>query len=100
MKNARILAAVFYIAGIVFLCVWQRVEIVRLGYIIVRAETRLEQVRKENRLLRLEYSRAASPENFDESLFEKFRISPPEGVEIIEVLLPGEASVRGGGKAR
>ncbi len=94
MKSLKSVFIIFYLAGIVFLCVWQRVETTRLGYIIAGAETRLEESEKENRLLRLELSRTVSAGQMGDGLPEGFKMSLPGSIEIIEVVAPRTSSAR------
>jgi len=94
MKSLKSMFIIFCLAGIVFLCVWQRVEAIRLGYIIAGAETRLEESEKENRLLRLELSRTVSAGQAGDDLPEGFKMSLPGSIEIIEVLMPRTSSAR------
>ncbi len=98
MRVIRLLISAACLAGIVYLHVWQRVQILKLGYEIARMEEKNEQLAKERRLLRLEYSRASSVDRLSGDTRDEFRNSISERTEIVDVLVPQNSTVNGSGE--
>lgn len=73
---------------VVYLHVWQRVQIIKLGYEIAEKETIIEELVKERRLLRLEYSRISSFERISGKQAGDMWNSASCGIEIVDVLVP------------
>ncbi len=92
MRIVKFLVLCACLAGIVYLNVWQRVQILRLGYDIARQEDLKEQLLKERRLLRLEYSRVSAFDRLSGAAPDEFKRPVFESMEIIDVIVPNNFS--------
>jgi hypothetical protein len=95
VKALKILILGACFGGVIYLNVWQRVEILKAGYEIARQEKKKEELLKERRLLRLEYSRVSAFDRMSGSARDEFSDSVFESMEIVDVLMP--RGVSGGG---
>ena len=88
MRIIKFLFLIACLGGIVYLHVWQRVQIIRLGYDIAANEDRREQLLSERRLLKLEYSRVSALQRFSGDAPDGFSGSTFESMEVVDVLVP------------
>lgn len=87
MKALKFLAAACFLGGMVYMCVWHRVQILKAGYEIARLEERREELVKERRMLRLEHGRASSFNGVQVGAAE-FGSPLLEGADFVEVVFP------------
>lgn len=92
MKALKFLLITACLSGIVYLNVWQRVQILRLGYEIAGQEARKEHLLKERRLLRLEHSRASAFDGLSGSVPDEFSDSVFESMNIVDIVIPRDFS--------
>ncbi len=92
MKALKFLLITACLSAVVYLNVWQRVQILRLGYEIAGQEARREHLLKERRLLRLEHSRASAFERFSDSVPDEFNDSVFESMDIVDIVIPRDSS--------
>lgn len=97
MKAIKLLLVTACLSGIVYLNVWQRVQIIRLGYEIAGQEARKEQLLKERRLLRLEHSRASALDRLPDSVPDDFSGSAFESMNIVDIVVPRNFTVEANG---
>lgn len=95
MKALRFLLAACFLGAVVYLHVWQRVQILKHGYEIARLEDEMEELMKERRLLRLEHGRASSLNRVSVASPE-FGGRAFEGAGFVEVVFPQD----GGGPVK
>ncbi len=77
-----------FLAGMVYFHVWQRVQVLKLGYEIARHEEQKEELMKQRRLLRLELSRIGSIERMGGAASREFGRSQLDSIEVVELVMP------------
>lgn len=86
MKTLTIMTGVL----LVFVFVWERVDVVRLGYQIERLKTQkvlLERVRDQ---LQVKFSALMAPERIAKVATEKLGLVPPQQGQVLMVHQPGD----------
>ncbi len=85
--------AITIVAGVllVFVFVWERVDVVRLGYQIERLKTQKILLERERDQLQVKVSALAAPERIAKVATEKLGLIPPQQGQVLMVHLPGEA---------
>jgi len=86
MKALTIVAGVL----LVFIFVWERVDVVRLGYQIERLKTQKILLERERDQLRVKVSALAAPERIAKVATEKLGLVPPQQGQVLMVHMPGE----------
>ncbi len=87
MKILTIVAGVL----LVFVFVWERVDVVRLGYQIERLKTQKIVLERERDQLQVKFSALTAPERIAKVATEKLGLVPPQQGQVLMVRLPGEA---------
>jgi cell division protein FtsL len=87
MKTVTIVAGVL----LVFVFVWERVDVVRLGYQIERLKTQKVLVERERDQLQVKFSALTAPERIAKVATEKLGLIPPKQGQVLMVYQPGEA---------
>src|SRR5688572_19390958 len=87
MKSIAIIAGVC----LVFFFVWERVDIVRLGYQIERLKTQKVLLERERDQLQVKFSALTAPERIAKVATEKLGLIPPQQGQVLMVHQPGEA---------
>ncbi len=87
MKIIKFLVMAACLSGIVYMHVWQRVQVLKLGYEISEFEQRIEELSKQRRLLRLEYSRASSSTRAGGTVSNEFSNSRFESMDVVDVVV-------------
>jgi cell division protein FtsL len=84
--------ALTLVAGVllVFVFVWERVDVVRLGYQIERLKTQKILLERERDQLQVKVSALAAPERIAKVATEKLGLVPPQQGQVLMVHLPGE----------
>jgi cell division protein FtsL len=90
MKTLTIVAGVL----LVFVFVWERVDVVRVGYQIERLKTQKVLLERERDQLQVKYSTLTAPERIAKVATEKLGLVPPQQGQVLMVHLPGEAPSR------
>ncbi len=81
---------------LLLLCVWERVDIVRVGYHIERLKQQKVQLQRERDELRVKVSSLTAPERIARAAAEKLGMGPPEQGQVVLVkAAPGFAPSRG-----
>jgi len=75
---------------LVFVFVWERVDVVRLGYQIERLKTQKILLERERDQLQVKVSALAAPERIAKVATEKLGLAPPQQGQVLMVHLPGE----------
>ena len=86
MKTVTIVAGVL----LVFVFVWERVDVVRLGYQIERLKTQKVLLERERDQLQVKFSALKAPERVAKVATEKLGLVPPQQGQVLMVHLPGE----------
>ena len=87
MKMLTIVAGVM----LVYVCVWERVDVVRLGYQIERLKVQKVLLERERDQLQVKFSALAAPERIAKVAMEKLGLVPPQQGQVLLVHQPGEA---------
>ncbi len=87
MKTLTIVAGVI----LVFVFVWERVDVVRLGYQIERLKTQKVLLERERDQLQVKFSALSAPERIAKVAMEKLGLVPPQQGQVLMVHQPGEA---------
>ena len=87
MKTLTIVAGVL----LAFVFVWERVDVVRLGYQIERLKTQKVLLERERDQLQVKFSALTAPERIAKVATEKLGLVPPQQGQVLMVHLPGEA---------
>src|SRR5262249_48902620 len=87
MKTVTIVAGVL----LVFVFVWERVDVVRLGYQIERLKIQKVLLERERDQLQVKFSALAAPERIAKVATEKLGLIPPQQGQVLMVHQPGEA---------
>jgi cell division protein FtsL len=84
--------AITLVAGVllVFVFVWERVDVVRLGYQIERLKTQKILLERERDQLQVKVSALTAPERIAKVATEKLGLIPPQQGQVLMVHLPGE----------
>ncbi|MEO8339005.1 MAG: cell division protein FtsL [Nitrospirota bacterium] len=86
MKIVTIVAGVL----LVFVFVWERVDVVRLGYQVERLKTQKIVLERERDELQVKFSVLTAPERIAKVATEKLGLVPPQQGQVLMVRLPGE----------
>ncbi|HSF66495.1 MAG TPA: cell division protein FtsL [Nitrospiraceae bacterium] len=86
MKMVTIVAGVL----LVFVFVWERVDVVRLGYEIEGLKTRKVLLERERDQLQVKFSALTAPERIAKVATEKLGLVPAQQGQVLMVHLPGE----------
>ena len=87
MKVLTIVAGVL----LVFVFVWERVDVVRVGYQIERLKTQKVLLERERDQLQVRFSALTAPERIAKVATEKLGLVPPQQGQVLMVHLPGKA---------
>ena len=87
MKTLTIIAGVM----LVFVFVWERVDVVRLGYQIERSKSQKILLERERDQLQVKVSSLAAPERIAKLATEKLGLVPPQQGQVLMVHQPGGA---------
>ena len=87
MKTLTIMAGLM----LVFVFVWERVDVVRLGYHIERLKTQKVLLERERDQLQVKFSALTAPERIAKVATEKLGLIPPQQGQVLMVHQPGEA---------
>jgi len=82
---------------LLLLCVWERVDIVRVGYHIEQLKKQKGQLQRERDELRVKVSGMTSPERIARAATEKLGMGPPEQGQVVLVRV-GPSVPSGAGK--
>jgi cell division protein FtsL len=84
--------AITIVAGVllVFVFVWERVDVVRLGYQIERLKTQKILLERERDQLQVKVSALTAPERIAKVATEKLGLTPPQQGQVLMVHLPGK----------
>lgn len=80
------------VAGLflLLLCVWERVDVVRVGYQIEQLKKQKVQLQRERDELRVKVSSMTAPERIARTATEKLGMGPPEQGQVVLVrVAPG-----------
>lgn len=81
---------------LLLLCVWERVDIVRVGYQIEQLKKQKVQLQRERDELRVKVSSMTAPERIARAATEKLGMGPPEQGQVVLVkVTPDFAPGRG-----
>jgi cell division protein FtsL len=86
MKTLTIVAGVL----LVFVFVWERVDVVRLGYQIERLKTQKILLERERDQLQVKFSALTAPERIAKVATEKLGLVPPQQGQVLMVHQPGD----------
>lgn len=86
----RLIAALAVIS-VLLLYVWQRVDLVRVGYDIQQLKARHQTLQRENHELRVKVSSLTSPERIARLATEKLNMRRPQPGEVVLVSLSPKA---------
>jgi cell division protein FtsL len=87
MKTVTIVAGVL----LVFVFVWERVDVVRLGYQVERLKTQKILLERERDQLQVKFSALTAPARIAKVATEKLGLVPPQQGQVLMVHMPGEA---------
>ena len=87
MKTLTIVAGVL----LVFVFVWERVDVVRVGYQVERLKTQKVLLERERDQLQVKFSALTAPERIAKVATEKLGLVPPQQGQVLMVRQPGEA---------
>ena len=87
MKTVTIVAGVL----LVFVFVWERVDVVRLGYHIERLKAQNVLLERERDQLQVKFSALTAPARIAKVATEKLGLVPPQQGQVLMVHQPGEA---------
>ncbi len=84
--------AITIVAGVllVFVFVWERVDVVRLGYQIERLKTQKILLERERDQLQVKVSALTAPERIAKVATEKLGLTPPQQGQVLMVHVPGK----------
>jgi cell division protein FtsL len=89
MKMLTIVAGVL----LVFMFVWERVDVVRVGYQIERLKTQKVLLERERDQLQVKFSALTAPERIAKVATEKLGLVPPQQGQVLMVHLQEEAPI-------
>lgn len=78
---------------LVFLFVWERVDVVRVGYHIERLKTQKTLLERERDQLQVKFSALAAPERIAKVASDKLGMIPPQQGQVLMVLVQKEQPV-------
>ena len=87
MKTVAIVAGVL----LVFVFVWERVDVIRLGYQVERLKTQKVLLERERDHLQVKFSALTAPERIAKVATEKLGLVPPQQGQVLMIHLPVEA---------
>jgi cell division protein FtsL len=87
MKTLTIVAGVL----LIFVFVWERVDVVRVGYQVERLKTQKVLLERERDQLQVKFSALTAPERIAKVATEKLGLVPPQQGQVLMVHQPGEA---------
>lgn len=87
MKKLTIAAGMI----LVFVFVWERVDVVRLGYQIERLKVQKVLLERERDQLQVKFSALTAPERIAKVATEKLGLVPPQQGQVLMVHQPGGA---------
>ncbi|MEY4705777.1 MAG: hypothetical protein RL042_1982 [Nitrospirota bacterium] len=87
MKTLTILAGVM----LVFVFVWERVDVVRVGYQIERLKSQKVLLERERDQLQVKFSSLTAPERIAKVATEKLGLVPPQQGQVLMVHQSGDA---------
>lgn len=90
MKTLTIVAGVL----LLFVFVWERVDVVRVGYQIERLKTQKVLLERERDQLQVKFSALTAPERIAKVATEKLGLVPPQQGQVLMVHLPGDVPGR------
>lgn len=79
------LLAVLGIIGVLLLFVWERVDIVRVGYRIEQLKTQKISLQREQDELRVKVSALTAPDRIAKAATEKLGMFPPQSGQVVMV---------------
>lgn len=79
------LLAVLGIIGMLLLFVWERVDIVRVGYRIEQLKTQKVALQREQDELRVKVSVLTAPDRIAKAAMEKLGMTPPQPGQVVMV---------------
>ncbi|MEK6525430.1 MAG: cell division protein FtsL [Nitrospirota bacterium] len=88
--------AAMAVMSLLLLFVWERVEIVRVGYHIERLKSKKIVLQREHDELRVKVSTLTSPERIARAAAEKLAMAPPHQGQVILVRVGPEVPADGG----
>jgi len=83
--------AVAAVMSMIFLFVWERVDVVRLGYHIERLKSQKILLERERDELRVKLSSLTSPERIERAAMDKLNMVLPEKGQVVLVHLEPDA---------
>lgn len=86
MKTLTIVAGMM----LVFVFVWERVDVVRLGYQIERLKIQKVLLERERDQLQVKFSALTAPERIAKVATEKLGLVPPQQGQVLMVHQPGK----------
>ena len=86
MKTVTIVAGVL----LVFVFVWERVDVVRLGYQIERLKTQKILLERERDQLQVKFSALTAPARIAKVATDKLGLVPPQQGQVLIVHQPGD----------
>jgi len=86
MKTLTIVAGVL----LVFVFVWERVDVIRVGYQIERLKTQKVLLERERDQLQVKFSALTAPERIAKVATEKLGLIPPQQGQVLIVHQPGD----------
>jgi cell division protein FtsL len=86
MKQLTIVAGMM----LVFVFVWERVDVVRLGYQIERLKVQKVLMERERDQLQVKFSALSAPERIAKVATEKLGLLPPQQGQVLMVHQPGD----------
>ena len=87
MKTLTIVAGVL----LIFVFVWERVDVVRVGYQIERLKTQKVLLERERDQLQVKFSALTAPERIAKVATEKLGLVPPQQGQVLMVHQPMDA---------
>jgi len=89
------LLAVLGIIGVLLLFVWERVDIVRVGYRIEQLKTQKISLQREQDELRVKVSALTAPDRIAKTATEKLGMIPPQSGQVVMVSAPDSSPALG-----
>ena len=89
MKTLTIVAGVL----LVFMFVWERVDVVRVGYQVERLKTQKVLLERERDQLQVKFSALTAPERIAKVATEKLGLIPPQQGQVLMVHQQEEAPI-------
>jgi cell division protein FtsL len=87
MKTVAVVAGLY----LVFIFVWERVDVVRLGYQVERLKAQKILLERERDQLQVKFSTLTAPERIARVATEKLGLMPPHQGQVLVVRLQHEA---------